>query len=444
MATNLPSFRFSRKAARTVPPPINYLMRMALERKGVISLAAGFVDDETLPVAELRDLTGRVLGEAPAGREALQYGTTIGLPALREALLEHLCRLDGVSGDDLALTADNVVVGSGSQQILYIVTDVLVDPGDIVITPWPSYFVYTGALVTLGASVRAVEMDEQGMRTDALAETLADLKRSGDLPRVKVVYVCDYYQNPTGITLSRVRREELLELVRSYSTQQRICVLEDAAYRELHCGAPPPPSIKSLDRANAQVVLAQTFSKPFAPGLRTGYAFLPDDLVGPVLDQKGSHDFGSSNFSQHLLWRAMTSGAYAAHVEALRRRYRQKRDAILEALRRHLGDFQPAETSWTRPGGGLYVYLTLPRWMDTGPEGPLFAAAMAEGVLYVPGEYCYGPDPRRQVERNHMRLTFGTVGVEEIAEGVARLGRAIRKVGGARAGAIGGGKGRTS
>jgi len=431
MGSDLPAFGFSAKAGRTTSTPINFLIGVALEDQDLVSLAAGLVDQDSLPAAEVRDLVDALMDDEVAGKASLQYGTTHGMGELREAIAEHVCRLDGVSAGDAA-GAGNVVVASGSQQLLYIITDTLVDPGDIVITEWPSYFVYTGALVSFGASVRAVEMDEDGMRLDRLDETLDDLKRRGELGRVKIVYVCDYYQNPTGITLAADRRAALLEIVRSYSTDHRICILEDAAYRELACEGEPPPSIKSCEPDNAQVVLAQTFSKPFAPGFRCGYAILPDDLVEPTLNQKGNHDFGSGNLSQHVLLRAMRTGLYAEHVETLRRRYRAKRDAMLAALAEHLGDFEPRDTAWTRPGGGLYVWLTLPEWMDTGKDADLFGAAVDEGVLYVPGEFCYGPDPRRTAERNHMRLTFGTVGEAAIREGVARLARAIRRVAGAR------------
>jgi len=438
MGSDRPAFAFSAKAGRTTTTPINFLIDVALKDPDLISLAAGLVDQESLPAAEVRDLVGALMDDETAGKAALQYGTTHGMGELREAIAEHVCRLDGVAPPDIGVGPANVMVASGSQQLLYIVTDILVDPGDIVITEWPSYFVYTGALVSFGASVRAVEMDEHGMRLDRLAETLEDLKRRGELGRVKIVYVCDYYQNPTGITLAAERRAELLEIVRSYSTDHRICILEDAAYRELACEGTPPPSIKSHESDNAQVVLAQTFSKPFAPGFRCGYAILPDDLIEPALNQKGNHDFGSGNLSQYVLLRAMRTGMYAEHVETLRRRYRAKRDAMLKALAEHLGDFEPPQTTWTRPGGGLYVWLTLPAWMDTGRDGDLFAAAVDEGVVYVPGEFCFGPDPRRAAERNHMRLTFGTVDEAAIREGVGRLARAIRRVAGSGRSADGG------
>jgi 2-aminoadipate transaminase len=437
MNSSLPEFGFSVKAKRTAPQPINYLISTALREEKLISLAAGLVDQETLPAEETARLSGELLCDEVAGKGALQYGATEGLAELREAVLAHVCKLDGVSAAKLAVTPDNVVIASGSQQLLYIIADILLDPGDIVITEWPSYFVFTGALVSLGADIRAVEMDDSGIKLDALDATLAELKRSGELKRVKIVYLCDYYQNPTGITLSAQRRKPLLDLIRSYSAEGRICLLEDAAYRELSCEEAAPVSIKSHEADNAQVVLAQTFSKPFAPGFRTGYAILPDGLVEPVLNQKGNHDFGSSNLAQHVLLRAMSSGVYEEHVAFLRQRYRAKRDAMLEALDEHLGDFQPDQTRWTRPGGGLYVYLSLPDWMDTGKDSPLFAAALTEGVMYVPGEFCYGPDPRRTVPSNHMRLTFGTVDVPAIREGVARLARAIKRVGGRAAAGAG-------
>lgn len=430
MKTDLPAFRLSRKARRTVGQPINYLIQVAIEQEDMISLAAGLVDEQSLPATMLRRLGDELLEDEVAGRKALQYGSTAGLLELREALLEHVCGLEGLTADQMSLSPANVVVSSGSQQLLYILADVLVDPGDVVITEWPSYFVYTGGLRSLGAEVHAIDMDEDGMRVDRLAEVLEGYRKAGQLERVKMIYTCDYCQNPTGITLSGPRRRELLDVVRSYSAGHRICVLEDAAYRELLVEGAPPPSIKSGDVDNSLVVLAQSFSKSFSPGMRAGYAILPDDLLGPVLDQKGNHDFGSSNFVQHLLARLMRSGHYPQHVEMLRSRYRAKRDAMLSALAEHLGDFEPEHTRWTRPRGGLYVWLTLPEWIDTGREGALFAAALSAGVLYVPGEFCFGPDPRRHVPTHCMRLTFGTVSEDAIVEGVRRLAGAVRKAAG--------------
>ncbi|MFQ6048367.1 MAG: PLP-dependent aminotransferase family protein, partial [Phycisphaerae bacterium] len=325
---------------------------------------------------------------------------------------------------ELGLSVENCIVTTGSQQGLYILSDILLDPGDIVITSAPSYFVYTGTLVSLGADVRTVPIDEQGMRMDLLAELLERLDRAGQIERLKLIYVVSYYQNPSGISLSAERRGQLVELVRRYSRRHRILIVEDAAYRELRYDGPALPSIKSFDPQNEYVALAMTFSKPFSAGMKTGYLFLPDELVDPCLQQKGNHDFGSNNLVQHLLHRAMTSGAYLEHVERVRQAYIPKRDAMLQALERDLAPLGE-QVSWTRPAGGLYVWLTLPAECDTRRGGELFNRCIAKGVLYVPGDYCFAPQPDRPTPTNHMRLSFGVVEPAAIREGVRRLAEAI-------------------
>ena len=421
-------FRFSRRVNLSIDQPISFLMAYAVGNPDLISLAAGLVDYQSLPIEETGKLVGELLAEPRAGQVALQYGTTRGLRELREVLLEHMARLDGLEPQDLGADPDHVVVTSGSQQLLFIITDVLVDPGDIVITEWPSYFVYLAALKSFGAEVRAVEIDEQGMVPEQLERLLSELQASGDLHRVKILYTSDYHQNPTGITLSADRRPKILDIVRCYSRDHRILILEDAAYRELTYDGQGPASIRSHDPDNQHVVLAQTFSKPFSPGLRTGYGLLPGDLVEPVLSQKGNHDFGSANFLQHLLLAAMTKGVYDQHVDQLRRTYAAKCDAMLEALQHHLGRYAGDQMRWTIPSGGMYVYLSLPLNIDTGRQGTLFQRALDRHVLYVPGEFCYCPDPTRTVPRHHIRLSFGEVTIEQIGEGIARLAEGIREV----------------
>ena len=168
-----------------------------------------------------------------------------------------------------------MIVTTGSQQMLALLSDVLLDPGDVVLTEAPTYFVYQGVLQGAGARVLSVPMDEQGMDADALESLLRRLERSGELGRVKLIYTCDYYQNPTGLTLSLERRRRLLELARRYSRTRRILILEDGAYRELRYEGDDLPSIKSFDVHNEYVVWTSTFSKPLAPGLKTGYGIVP-------------------------------------------------------------------------------------------------------------------------------------------------------------------------
>ncbi|MDH3584387.1 MAG: PLP-dependent aminotransferase family protein, partial [Phycisphaerae bacterium] len=410
--------------------PISYLMAQAVDNPDIISLAAGLVDYPTLPAAEVAELARELLGaDDAAAKIPLQYGTTEGLAPLRQRLLEHMAELDGVDVDHFGATAEQMVVSTGSQQLLLLLTELLVDPGDVVITSWPSYFVYTGALESFGAQVRCAEMDSGGMQVDALAALLEELDDAGQIERLKIIYLVDYHQNPTGITLAADRRPQILELVRRYSRSHRILLIEDAAYRELTYEGQAPPSIKRGDTGNRFVALLQTFSKPFSPGLKTGYGLLPADLVEPVGLLKGSHDFGSANLCQHLLLRAMETDLYHRHVRKLCDHYARKRDAMLAALQEHLGDFEPDSTRWTNPAGGLYVWLTLPRRIDTRRSSALFASAMAEGALYVPGAYCYPADAKRTPPTNTIRLSFGTPTIEQIHEGVARLARAVRGAG---------------
>jgi 2-aminoadipate transaminase len=415
----------STRAQQTEEPPISYFMQQAVENPRLISLAAGLVDPESLPADEVSAAVNALLADPASAQAALQYGTTQGHGPLRDKLLRHILALDGLMPGDFGFTADDIVVTTGSQQMLYLLGEMLLNPGDIVITEAPSYFVYHGILGSLGIRTLTVPMDDDGMNTDSLEELLARLETAGELPRVKLIYTVDYFQNPTGLTLALPRRRRLLELAQRFSKKQRILILEDAAYRELRFAGVDVPSIKSFDRANEHVILALTFSKPMAPGLKTGYGVLPRDLVGPLLRFKGNHDFGSSNLNQHILDRILASGMYQQHVEYLRGVYRAKRDTLLDAL---TAEFPPALSSlrWTRPEGGMYVWLRCPPQLETGPGSRFMEAALSAGVLYVPGVFCYA---KGSVAPNtEGRLCFGVASHEELREAVRRLGSAARAV----------------
>lgn len=417
-----PSIPLSAKARRTGEQPISFLMSAALANPDLVSFAAGFVDPLTLPTEAAAEITRRLLASPSRARSALQYDTTRGLAPLRRALASHLAMLEEHAGGALHLHPDEIVVTTGSQQGLYLAAEALLDPGDIVLVESPSYFVFTSALQGFGARCVGVAMDEQGLNVDALAAALRRLDAEGLLPRVKAVYTIPYYQNPTGLTLSLERRRQLLDVVRGFSRSQRILVLEDAAYRELHHDrTPPPASIRSLDVGGEFVAYFGTFSKSFAPGLKTGYAVLPTELRQAVLDAKGNHDFGSGSFAQHFLLEALQDGFYGRHVERLREAYRQKCRTMLEALPRHM----PRGGRWTEPAGGLYTWLTLPPDADCSRHSPLFDAACRVGVLYVPGNYCFA-DESVEPPVNQMRLCFATVAVDRLETGVRRLAEAIR------------------
>jgi len=421
---------FSEKAKRTGAPPISYLMAAAVTNKDLISLAPGLVDYATLPAEQTRVALAGLLADHERARLMLQYGTTEGLTRLREQVLERY--LEGPARS--AVSVEETVIGTGSQQLLYLVGEELLDPGDLVLLPAPSYFVFMGVLESVGARTLGIPMDEEGMRVDVLAQELQRLRDAGELPRVKFVYVATYFQNPTGLSLSVARRRELLEVVRRFSTEEhRIFVVEDAAYRELRFEEEDTPPIKHFDEENRDVVYLGTFSKPFSPGLKTGFGFFPKELVSKLLYLKGSHDFGSANFCQHLLSEVLESGVLEEHVAELQRSYRRKRDCMLAALERHL---KPG-ADYLVPGGGLYVWVEMEEGVDTGREGAYFRGCLEDGVLFVPGEYCFAEQGPFERPRNCLRLCHAVPSEADIEEGVARMGRALQRLR-SRAAGVGG------
>jgi 2-aminoadipate transaminase len=326
----------------------------------------------------------------------------------------------------MALTPDDVIFTNGSNQLLYIIAEIMLDPGDIVITEAPSYFVFHGLLTSHGAEVIGIPMDEQGMRTDLLETTLLRLEQTGRLDRLKLVYTVDYYQNPSGLSLAADRRRHLLELVRRFSKRHRILILEDAAYRELRLDGPDVRSVKCLDTTNQYVIYTSTFSKPCSPGIRVGYTFIPKDLMGPVLRTKGNHDFGSANLNQPLVYRMLANGSYDKHLNEVRSAYRIKRDTMHETLTAAFREWPGVR--WTKPQGGMYCWLKFPPNVPTGPGSALMEESLREGVMYVPGEFCHVVDATGKLANNEMRLCYGVATIEQIKEGIRRLAKAAKRL----------------
>jgi 2-aminoadipate transaminase len=398
-------------------------MARALAVPDLVSLAAGFVDQATLPVNEALTAVNCFLTDEFEGRRALQYGTVRGDLGLRKRLLERLEQSERAAPGSYSDLLDRLIVTSGSQQLLYLVTEVLLDPGDIVLVESPTYFVFLAALQSRGARVIGVETDDGGMRMDALEGLLAELEARGELERVKLIYTVSEHSNPTGLSLAADRRGEMVATARRYSKRHRIYVLEDAAYRGLTFEGSAPPSVWSHDLDGETVILARTFSKTFSPGLRLGYGVVPEALVRPILNLKANHDFGSTHFNQVLLERVLADDRFDRHVDLLRQTYRRKCDAMVSAISEHFSSLD-GTVSWTQPTGGLYVWITLPEGMDTGRDGPLFSRCLKEGVLYVPGVYFYSHEPG-PAPTNHARLTFGVTSEAGLSEGIRRLAVAL-------------------
>ncbi len=403
---------------------ISFLMEQGVDNPDILTLGAGLVDSETLPVDIVKQLVSEICSDPTEGRAALQYGSTPGSPRLRAALLKHLAALEGCPAGDLGISADQLLLTTGSQQLLSLACEVLFNPGDIAFVAAPTYFVFLGTLAGVGARAIPIRSDEQGMVIEDLDREIARIADAGELHRVKLIYLVSDFENPSGICLSAARRQQALAVARKWSREQRILILEDAAYRELRYSGEPIPSIWGLDGGQEQVILAQTFSKSFSPGLRVGYGVVPAELAGPLADRKGNEDFGSAHFNQHLLARALESGVYTRHLARVRQAYTIKRDAMLAAADRYFSDIPGVH--WVRPDGGLYVWMSLPREVPTSFESPLFKhATREESVMYVPGDLCY-TGPLAERPRHQMRLSFGVLEPRLIDEAMRRLAQAVR------------------
>jgi len=409
---------------RTAPPPISWLMKTALARPRLISLAAGFTDNATLPVGISRQVLNGILCSPKTGQPALQYGTTAGEEKLRQLTATHLQKLDG--GHDRAHTPERVIITGGSQQFLYMTLEALCDEGDVVLVEDPTYFVFLSILQSRNLKARGVKLERDGLDLAHLETVLERLNKSGKLRRVKALYLVTYFQNPTGVTTSLAKKHAALKLLKKYeqAAGHPIYLLEDAAYRELRFdhGADVATAL-TLPSAKERVIYAGTYSKPFATGVRVGFGILPEPLFTAVLRIKGNHDFGTANLLQHLLARALASGLYNGQVAKARNNYARKAAVMKRAMTEHF----TANVDIWESGGGLYFWARLPKGISAGVNSKIFQAALKGDVLYVPGELCYADDSSRAKPDNEMRISFGSASEENIREGIRRLGAVLRR-----------------
>lgn len=430
MSTTAAKFQPANSALRADGQAIGFLMQQGIENADCLSLAAGFVDPQTLPVDLVRESTDRIMNDT-RGRSVLQYGTTFGPDNLRSVFKDYIAELENHSEQATNLPVDQIVLTTGSQQLLALVSQAIFNEGDICLVAAPTYFVYLGVLDGVGAETIPVHTDENGMCPEALDTELQRLADAGQLHRVKMVYVVSYHDNPAGVSVSNERRPRLVEVVKKWSDDQQIFLLEDAAYRELHYEGDHLPSLWSFDESyqnddEQMVILSQTFSKSFSPGVRVGVGVLPRQLLKSVADLKGNEDFGSAHLSQSVMADVLSSGKYRDHVNSLQESYRVKRDTMLAAAEEFFGDIEGV--SWLQPAGGLYIWMSLPEFIPTSFDSPLFERATAvDKVMYVPGELCY-PSSWAERPKNQMRLSYGILDADGLREGMKRLSTAVRAI----------------
>jgi 2-aminoadipate transaminase len=370
-------------------------------RPEVISLAGGLPDTSTFPAERLAALMARVAADSSA--QALQYGPTEGFDAAKRCIVEVM------AAEGMVVDTDDVLVTTGGQQVIDLVCRAFIDPGDVIVAEAPTYPGAVPAFGSYQADVVQIEMDDDGMRIDALRETLARLDTEGRRP--KFVYTIPSFQNPGGVTLSLERRRELV----SIAHEREMLVLEDNPYGLLRYEGDPLPTLRSLDDGQFVVYLG-TFSKILAPGLRLGWAAAPAPVLQKLNLGKQAADLCSSSLTQLFVAAYFEDADWRDYVRGLVDLYRRRRDTMLDALAEHL----PREATWTRPQGGLFIWATLPDYIDTTD---LLARALREHVAFVPGRAAF-TDGRGG---SSMRLNFSGVGDEDIREGVRRIGKVVRE-----------------
>lgn len=367
----------------------------------VISFAGGLPDVPSLPSEELLRATRTVLERER--REALQYGGTFGPQPLREAIAERSSGIEGIP-----LTHEHVTVTSGAAHGIGIACEALIDPGDTVLVESPTFPGSLRTIHSFGARVEAVPMDDEGLRVDLAEETLKRLADEGR--RAKLLYTIPTHQNPAGSTLPLARREKLLELAREH----RLMLMEDDAYGELWFGDEPPPSLFSLSGGELAIKVA-TFSKIIATGLRLGWNLAPPTFVTRMAALR--YDMGSSPYLGRIVAEMTRNGDLDRHVERLRGIYRRKLERLCTAIAEHCGEY----VGYVRPGGGFFLWLALQPGLSAIE---VQRVANEKGVLIGAGPHFFADGNATQ----HLRVAFSYTPVEEIEEGVHRLGEALREV----------------
>jgi 2-aminoadipate transaminase len=370
-------------------------------RPEVISLAGGLPDTSCFPSEDVAALMARVAADSSA--RALQYGPTEGMDELKACIVEVMAE------EGMDVGADELLVTTGGQQVIDLVCKTLIDPGDVIVAEGPTY---PGAVPTFGAyqaDVVQIEMDADGMRVDRLEETLDRLEADGRTP--KFVYTVPTFQNPAGVTMSLERRRELVRIAK----QRELFVLEDNPYGLLRYEGDALPPLYALDGGEFVIYLG-TFSKILSPGLRLGWTAAPRPVLEKLNLGKQGVDLCSSTFAQFFVVEYFTSRDWRRLLGSFRDVYRRRRDVLLEALAEHL----PAEAEWTRPDGGLFIWATLPSYIDTTD---LLARALREHVAFVPGRAAY-LDGRGG---SAMRLNFSGVSEDDLCEGVRRIGKVVNE-----------------
>jgi len=391
--------RFAHRAAHMKPSEIRSLFAVA-SRPEIVSLAGGMPNLSAIDMNVFAAIVEKLVREH--GKEALQYGSGQGHPKLREQICDVMA-LEGIRANP-----DDVLVTTGSQQALDLISRIFIDPGDVVLVEAPSYVGALGTFAQYEASVVHVEMDKDGLVPEALRQAIKTLRYQGR--RIKFLYLIPNYQNPAGVLLPADRRTEILDICRS----EKIFIVEDNPYGLLGFDRPSPNAMRAEDSEN--VIYLGSFSKTIVPGFRIGWALVPQALREKLVIASESSILCPSNFAQMSISSYLADQPWRDQISSFVELYKVRRDAMLESLDAYF----PKSATWTRPQGGFYVWVTLPPEIDTKA---LMPKAIVAKVAYVPGTAFYADG----LGSWSMRLSYCYPTPERIREGVKALAGVVEQ-----------------
>lgn len=388
-------FKYSKRVPAEGTDAVGAILQAAADPK-IISFAGGLPAPELFPVKEMKAAVDKVFEEH--GQEAMQYGAAKGVTALREVIQQHVKKKENVDSE-----LDNVLVTTGSEQALDLVGKAFVDPGDTVLVEQPTYLCALDVFRSYGANFASVEMDEDGMKMDALEEAL---KAN---PNTKLIYTVPNFQNPTGRTMTEERRKQLAELAEKYD----VYVLEDNPYGEIRFAGQHVPAVKSFDKSG-HVLYMSTFSKTLAPGFRLGWLVADKNVVNKLTVLKQSADLHTDNLAQFAVAQFFADNDVDAHVKEISALYGKRKDLMLEGIKKYF----PEGVKYTDPEGGMFLWVEVPGVDDTVE---LFKECLEHDVAFVPGDPFFADG----VQPGAFRLNYSNMKEDQIEVGLKRLGAAL-------------------
>ena len=387
---------FAKRMSKLGRSDIREILKLTTKPE-VISFAGGLPAPELFPIEEIKKVTSDLLDEH--GKQVLQYSTTEGYKPFRDIIAQRMN-----DKFQTKVTGDDVTIMTGSQQALDFAGKIFIEEGDVILLESPSYMGAINAFKPYGPEFVEIDMDEDGIIPEKLEEALKTTER------VKFLYLIPDFQNPTGRTLSLERRKKIMEIANEYD----LPIIEDNPYGELRYKGERLPAIKAFD-TKGLVIYHGTFSKTFSPGLRLGWVSASTEILDQFVVAKQVSDLHTSEFNQRIIYEYMVKYDIDKHIEQINALYRKRREVIIKAMEEEF----PSNIKFTRPEGGLFLWVTLPEGVD-GTK--LLVECLKENVAFVPGKSFY-PNSGKQ---NTMRLNFSNMPEERILEGIKRLGKVLK------------------